>query len=190
MIFGDLQRNIGKSTVTFRLFNDTGHSSDVEIRTCTKILETVPNPGNFTGKPPHTEAQSPPAVVKHILILHFIFPCLHLLFIFILISILVFIFFYYFIYFFCFLFNYLFNFFLLFSFSFSFVIAATMFTIPSSLQLWLFPSHGSRSSLNSNLSHGNPLLICYSTTPVDAFCVGIPQPSLLFLLFKYWPLFH
>ena len=31
MNFGDLQRNIGKSTVTFRLFNDTGHFSKWNI---------------------------------------------------------------------------------------------------------------------------------------------------------------
>ena len=63
--FRGLQRNIEKSTVTFRLFNDTGHLSDVEIKARTKISETVPNPGNFAGEPPLTEAQPPPAVAKN-----------------------------------------------------------------------------------------------------------------------------
>jgi hypothetical protein len=38
---------------------------DVEIKACTKILETVPNSGNFAGEPPHTAAQPPPAVAKY-----------------------------------------------------------------------------------------------------------------------------
>ena len=64
--------------MTFRLFNDTGHSSNVEIRMCTKISKDVSNPGNFAGEPPLTEAQPPHAVVKHILNLYFIFPCFYL----------------------------------------------------------------------------------------------------------------
>ena len=32
MNFGDLQRNFGKSTVTFRLSDDTGHHSEVEYK--------------------------------------------------------------------------------------------------------------------------------------------------------------
>ena len=75
--------------MTFRLFNDTGHSSDVEIRKCTKISKDVSNPGYFTGEPPLTEAQPPHAVVTHKLNLHFIFSCLYFIFIllFILVSI-------------------------------------------------------------------------------------------------------
>jgi hypothetical protein len=65
-----------KSTVTFRYWNDTGHFSDVETRACTKILETVPNPENYFGEPPHTEAQPPHAVTEPNWNLHFIFPYL------------------------------------------------------------------------------------------------------------------
>jgi hypothetical protein len=36
----------------------------VEFKAFTKILETVPNPGNFAGEPPHTAAQPPSAVAK------------------------------------------------------------------------------------------------------------------------------
>jgi hypothetical protein len=36
----------------------------VDFKACTKILETVPNPGNFAGEPPHTAAQPPSAVAK------------------------------------------------------------------------------------------------------------------------------
>jgi hypothetical protein len=52
--------------VTFRYLNDTGHFSDVDFKASTKILETIPNPGNFAGKPPHTAAQPPSAVAKYV----------------------------------------------------------------------------------------------------------------------------
>ena len=59
-------------------------------------METVPNPGNFVGKPPHTEAQSPHAVIKPILNLYFIFPYLfYSLFIFMFYLFLLFLLFYF-----------------------------------------------------------------------------------------------
>jgi hypothetical protein len=60
--------------VTLSRQNDTGHYLDVDYRHCTKNLETVPNPDNFIGEPPHIEAQPSHAVIIYISNHHLFFP--------------------------------------------------------------------------------------------------------------------
>ena len=54
--FGGLAHSENIKSQPWLFSDDTGHYSEVDYRQCTKILETVPNSGNFAGEPPLTEA--------------------------------------------------------------------------------------------------------------------------------------
>ena len=167
MNFGDLQRNIGKSTVTFQLCDDTGHYLEVEYNIVRRFRKTFRIPaiyrrttthgGTTTTRGGERQFKSP-----------FYFP----LFIFIFLIYYVFYFFCYFLFlFFCFIFIFIITLFLLFYFNnfffiCSFHVSSNLIWIQILLLSWFSTDNTAPNSPPHYQHHRTNLQLTTTTNPV------------------------